>query len=58
MLRGLAKPDGNRLVWEIASEGTAVMVNGIDLSQLGGGKPKAKQPGRPQGQPGDQPGRQ
>jgi hypothetical protein len=58
MLRGLAKPDGNRLVWEIASEGTAVMVNGIDLSQLGGGKPKAKQPGRPQGQPGGQPGRQ
>lgn len=51
MLRGLAKPDGNRLVWVIVSEGTTVTVNGIDLSQLGGDKPKAKQPNGPQGQP-------
>ena len=51
MLRGLAKPDGSRLVWDIASDGTAVTVNGIDLSGLAGDKPKAKQPNAPQGQP-------
>jgi hypothetical protein len=51
MLRGLAKPDGNRLAWDIASDGTAVTVNGIDLSGLGGDRPKAKQPNPPQGQP-------
>jgi hypothetical protein len=44
MLRGLAKPDGDRLIWNIISEGTAVTVNGIDLSQLGGDKPAGKQP--------------
>jgi hypothetical protein len=54
MLRGLAKPDGDRLVWDIASEGSAVTVNGIDLSQLGAEKPKAKPPRKPQGQPGRQ----
>lgn len=43
MMRGLAKPDGKQLVWEIASDGGAVTVNGMDLSQLGGGdKPKGK----------------
>ena len=41
MLRGLAKPDGERLVWDIVSDGPSVTVNGLDLSQLGGGdKPK------------------
>jgi hypothetical protein len=47
MLRGLAKPDGKSLVWDIASDGPSVTVNGIDLSQLGGDKPKPK-PGPPQ----------
>jgi hypothetical protein len=47
MLRGLARPDGKRLVWEIASDGGSVTVNGMDLSQLGGDKPKAKPPGQP-----------
>jgi hypothetical protein len=51
MLRGLAKPDGNRLAWDIASDGTAVSVNGIDLSALGGAKPRTKQPNAPPGQP-------
>jgi hypothetical protein len=51
VLRGLGKPDGNRLVWDIASEGTAVTVNGIDLSAVAGDKPKAKQPNPPPGQP-------
>jgi hypothetical protein len=47
MLRGLAKPDGDRLVWDIVSDGPKVTVNGLDLSQLGGGdKPKGK-PGQP-----------
>jgi hypothetical protein len=52
MLRGLAKPDGGRLVWDIVSDGPSVTVNGLDLSQLtGGDKPKAKPPGAQPGQP-------
>jgi len=52
MMRGLAKPDGQKLVWDIVSDGPSVTVNGLDLSQLGGGgapKPPAK--------PGQQPRR-
>ena len=57
MLRGLARPDGDRLVWDIASEGTAVTVNGIDLSALAGDRPKTKPPpGPPGGPPGAPPG--
>lgn len=37
MLRGLAQPDGQRLVWDIVSDGPKVTVNGLDLSELGGG---------------------
>ncbi len=45
MLRGLAKQDGNRLVWDIVSDGPKTTVNGLDLSQLAGSdKPKAKSP--------------
>jgi hypothetical protein len=45
MLRGLAKQDGERLVWDIVSDGPKLTVNGLDLSQLAGGdKPKAKSP--------------
>jgi len=40
MLRGLARPDGDRLVWNIVSENASVTVNGMDLSQLGGGDKK------------------
>lgn len=59
MARGLAKQDGPRLVWDIVSDGTAVTVNGLDLTQLGGGdKPKGKpQPAHPPA-PGQQPRRQ
>ena len=35
MLRGLGKPDGAGLVWDIVSDGPTVTVNGLDLSQLG-----------------------
>ena len=52
LLRGLGKPDGKQLVWDIVSDGPSVTVNGLDLSQLGGGgapKPPAK--------PGQQPRR-
>jgi hypothetical protein len=42
MLRGLAKPDGKRLMWDIAINGLAVTVNGIELSQLGGDRSKGK----------------
>jgi hypothetical protein len=53
MIRGLAKPDGEKLVWDIVSDGPSVMVNGLDLSQMGGGddKPKAKPPAAKPGQP-------
>jgi hypothetical protein len=51
MLRGLAKQDGSRLVWNIASDGTAVTVNGIDLPGLAGDAPKPKRPDGAQGQP-------
>jgi hypothetical protein len=45
MLRGLAKQEGDRLVWDVVSDGTATTVNGIDLKQLGGGgKSKAGPP--------------
>ena len=50
MLRGLAKPDGERLVWDIVSDGPSVKVNGLDLSQLGGGD-------KPKGKPGQRPSR-
>jgi hypothetical protein len=42
MLRGLARPDGERLVWNVVSEAGSLVVNGMDLSQLGGGKPRPK----------------
>jgi hypothetical protein len=38
LVRGLAKPDGDNLVWEIAYEAGAVTVNGTDLSTITGGK--------------------
>lgn len=44
MLRGLAKPDGEKLVWDIASDGHKTTVNGLDISQLTGGKPSGGQP--------------
>lgn len=48
MLRGMAKPDGKRLVWDIVSDGPTVTVNGLDLTQLAnGGKP----PGKPSQKP-------
>ena len=55
MLRGIARPDGKKLVWDIVSDGPDITVNGLDLSQLGnGGKP----PGRPPaGKPGQKPSR-
>jgi hypothetical protein len=47
LLRGLAKPDGDRLVWDIVSDGLAVSVNGVDLSQLGGDKSGEKKSPQP-----------
>ena len=44
MLRGLAKQDGERLVWDIVSDGPKTTVNGLDLSQLTGDKAKPKSP--------------
>jgi hypothetical protein len=61
MMRGLAKPDGDKLVWDIASDGPTLTVNGMDMSALagggGGGKEKPHQPGaRPQPGVKPQPG--
>jgi len=39
LLKGLAKTEGDRLIWRIAfSEDKKVLVNGMDISKLGGGK--------------------
>lgn len=47
MVRGLGKPDGKKLVWDIVSDGPSVTVNGVDLSQLGNaGSPPAGKPGQ------------
>jgi hypothetical protein len=54
MLRGLAKPDGERLVWDIVSDGPTLTVNGLDLSQLG---TTDKSKGKPPRKPGQQPSR-
>ncbi len=37
MARGMAKPEGDHLVWQIVSDGNKITVNGVDLSALGGG---------------------
>jgi hypothetical protein len=50
MLRGLARPDGKKLVWDVVSDGPTVTVNGLDLSKLGGGD-------KPKGKPGQKPNR-
>jgi hypothetical protein len=42
MLRGMAKPDGKKLVWDVVSDGPSLTVNGMDLSQMTGGAPPAK----------------
>jgi hypothetical protein len=53
MLRGLAKQEGERLVWNVVSDGSTTTVNGLDLSQLSGGDrprpkpPSALKPGQP-----------
>lgn len=44
VLRGLAKQDGDRLVWDVVSDGPKTTVNGLDLSQLAGDRSKAKSP--------------
>lgn len=38
MLRGLARTDGDHLVWDVAVHDGSFIVNGTDLSQLGIGK--------------------
>jgi hypothetical protein len=47
MMRGLAKPDGDKLVWDIVSEGPKLSVNGMDMSALAGGTPKPDHPAKP-----------
>jgi hypothetical protein len=57
MLRGMAKPVGNQLVWDVVSDGPKLTVNGMDMSALTGGadkpkaKPQATKPGAKPGQP-------
>ena len=56
MLRGLAKQDGERLVWDVVSDGPKTTVNGLDLSQLAGtDKSKSKSPAAQK--PGQKPSR-
>ena len=44
MLRGLGRQDAGRIVWDINAREGQVMVNGVDVTALAGGKPAAKQP--------------
>jgi Uncharacterized protein conserved in bacteria (DUF2125) len=44
MLRGLGRQDAGRIVWDISAREGQVMVNGVDVTALAGGKPAAKQP--------------
>jgi hypothetical protein len=46
MMRGLAKPDGDKLVWDVVSDGPQLTVNGIDMSALTGGNPQPNQPAK------------
>ncbi len=47
MMRGLAKPDGEKLVWDVVSDGPKLTVNGIDMSALTGGSPNPGRPAKP-----------
>jgi hypothetical protein len=55
LLRGLAKQDGDRLVWDVVSDGPKTTVNGLDLSQLAGNRSKTKSPAAQK--PGQKPSR-
>ena len=46
MLRGLAKPEGARLVWNVSYTPERTLVNGVDLKQMFGGQPGAPPPPR------------
>ncbi len=37
LARGLARPEGDRLVWDIVADQTGATVNGVDISALAGG---------------------
>lgn len=39
-LKGLARPDGDGLVWNVTFDGQKLLVNGTDVSTLGGPKPQ------------------
>lgn len=47
MLRGLAKPDGDRLVWNVVSDGPKLTVNGMDVSSLAGGHARPDHAAKP-----------
>jgi hypothetical protein len=43
MARGLAKADGDKLVWDIAATQGQVLVNGVDvMKMMNGGPPQPK----------------
>lgn len=46
MLRGLAKPEGKLLVWNVSYTPERTLVNGVDLKQMFGGQPGAPPPRR------------
>ena len=47
MARGLAKPDGDHLVWDVVSDDGKLTINGMDLSALGGGDKGSDKPQQP-----------
>jgi len=57
LARGLAKPEGDHLIWDVVANETGATVNGVDISSLAGGgqappRPPSKRPSHPsQSQP-------
>lgn len=39
MLRGLGRPEGRGLTWDVSASGGQVMVNGMDVTKMGGPEP-------------------
>jgi hypothetical protein len=52
LARGLAKPEGDHLVWDVVASESGATVNGVDISSLaGGGQAPAQPPSKRQSHP-------
>ena len=44
MARGLARPEGDHLVWDVVADQSGATVNGVDISGLAGGQAPSQPP--------------